>query len=157
MYVFSSRRRHTRCALVTGVQTCARPISLILPSHPHGLRIIADNAAARAQTSIDVRFQADSFVLMKELVESGLGYTLLPLSAFSREAADGRFQHAPIERPRVTRQLVLATQPGNAVTRAARVLGTLVRREIAALVAAGRWTAHLMYDPDDYPPPSREH
>src|SRR3546814_10718188 len=24
--VFTSRRRHTRCALVTGVQTCARPI-----------------------------------------------------------------------------------------------------------------------------------
>src|SRR3546814_2369256 len=27
VYVFSSRRRHTRCALVTGVQTCALPIS----------------------------------------------------------------------------------------------------------------------------------
>src|SRR3546814_5701771 len=28
MYLFfSSRRRHTRCALVTGVQTCALPIS----------------------------------------------------------------------------------------------------------------------------------
>src|SRR3546814_8342303 len=26
---FSSRRRHTRCALVTGVQTCALPIFLI--------------------------------------------------------------------------------------------------------------------------------
>src|SRR3546814_18306220 len=26
-FVFSSRRRHTRCALVTGVQTCALPIS----------------------------------------------------------------------------------------------------------------------------------
>src|SRR3546814_3345599 len=25
---FSSRRRHTRCALVTGVQTCALPISI---------------------------------------------------------------------------------------------------------------------------------
>src|SRR3546814_1775557 len=25
---FSSRRRHTRCALVTGVQTCALPISM---------------------------------------------------------------------------------------------------------------------------------
>src|SRR3546814_7490409 len=25
-YLFSSRRRHTRCALVTGVQTCALPI-----------------------------------------------------------------------------------------------------------------------------------
>src|SRR3546814_10741806 len=26
LFVFSSRRRHTRCALVTGVQTCALPI-----------------------------------------------------------------------------------------------------------------------------------
>src|SRR3546814_5636056 len=28
LFFFSSRRRHTRCALVTGVQTCALPISL---------------------------------------------------------------------------------------------------------------------------------
>src|SRR3546814_1264573 len=32
---FSSRRRHTRCALVTGVQTCALPIS---PADPDGAR-----------------------------------------------------------------------------------------------------------------------
>src|SRR3546814_957820 len=31
-FFFSSRRRHTRCALVTGVQTCALPI---LPRHDH--------------------------------------------------------------------------------------------------------------------------
>src|SRR3546814_10377305 len=30
MFFFSSRRRHTRCALVTGVQTCALPI---YPAH----------------------------------------------------------------------------------------------------------------------------
>src|SRR3546814_5194737 len=29
-FVFSSRRRHTSCALVTGVQTCALPILLAL-------------------------------------------------------------------------------------------------------------------------------
>src|SRR3546814_2026689 len=29
-FFFSSRRRHTRCALVTGVQTCALPISILL-------------------------------------------------------------------------------------------------------------------------------
>src|SRR3546814_1849297 len=27
VFFFSSRRRHTRCALVTGVRTCALPIS----------------------------------------------------------------------------------------------------------------------------------
>src|SRR3546814_10826396 len=31
MLFFSSRRRHTRCALVTGVQTCALPISVGWP------------------------------------------------------------------------------------------------------------------------------
>src|SRR3546814_3130260 len=29
-FFFSNRRRHTRCALVTGVQTCALPIWLLL-------------------------------------------------------------------------------------------------------------------------------
>src|SRR3546814_4796619 len=28
-FFFSSRRRHTRCALVTGVQTCALPIGML--------------------------------------------------------------------------------------------------------------------------------
>src|SRR3546814_9886659 len=31
MFFFSSRRRHTRCALVTGVQTCALPIYRLAP------------------------------------------------------------------------------------------------------------------------------
>src|SRR3546814_1238627 len=35
---FSSRRRHTRCALVTGVQTCALPISPQIPDSGHNLR-----------------------------------------------------------------------------------------------------------------------
>src|SRR3546814_9393891 len=29
VFFFASRRRHTRCALVTGVQTCALPISCV--------------------------------------------------------------------------------------------------------------------------------
>src|SRR3546814_888214 len=39
LFFFSSRRRHTICALVTGVQTCALPIS--------GLRHRIDDAAGR--------------------------------------------------------------------------------------------------------------
>src|SRR3546814_17387581 len=33
MFFFSSRRRHKRCALVTGVQTCALPIWLSAATH----------------------------------------------------------------------------------------------------------------------------
>src|SRR3546814_2217652 len=50
LFCFSSRRRHTICALVTGVQTCALPISFVgnrLPRVPSlsvnlGLRYSAD-------------------------------------------------------------------------------------------------------------------
>src|SRR3546814_3275160 len=40
--LFSSRKRHTRCALVTGVQTCALPISL--PTY-HTAALSTDNLA----------------------------------------------------------------------------------------------------------------
>src|SRR3546814_1191533 len=36
-FVFSSRSRHTRCALVTGVQTCALPIWLLQISMTKGI------------------------------------------------------------------------------------------------------------------------
>src|SRR3546814_1364846 len=42
IFFFSSRRRHTRCALVTGVQTCALPISFI--SNPSEERKLNDPA-----------------------------------------------------------------------------------------------------------------
>src|SRR3546814_994346 len=46
-FVFSSRRRHTRCALVTGVQTCALPI--LLDIDDARTRIEADREAAQAR------------------------------------------------------------------------------------------------------------
>src|SRR3546814_8366890 len=54
VFCFSSRRRHTRCALVTGVQTCALPIlgSAFLQQQgfAHGglLFTLADTAAGYA-------------------------------------------------------------------------------------------------------------
>src|SRR3546814_1354438 len=43
-FFFSSRRRHTSCALVTGVQTCALPISVI-PEFPVGTDIAVESDA----------------------------------------------------------------------------------------------------------------
>src|SRR3546814_5401960 len=47
VFFFSSRRRHTRCALVTGVQTCALPILRNLELFP--------NVFLMDQTSTQIR------------------------------------------------------------------------------------------------------
>src|SRR3546814_5689723 len=47
VFFFSSRRRHTRCALVTGVQTCALPIS---SRSPPAIRHLAASVALLAFT-----------------------------------------------------------------------------------------------------------
>src|SRR3546814_6451563 len=43
IFFFSSRRRHTRCALVTGVQTCALPISTGEAVPGYDLRIVDEH------------------------------------------------------------------------------------------------------------------
>src|SRR3546814_3666525 len=47
-FFFSSRRRHTRCALVTGVQTCALPISSLGDPLPGEMWLIPAGLVYRA-------------------------------------------------------------------------------------------------------------
>src|SRR3546814_1897412 len=56
-FFFSSRRRHTRCALVTGVQTCALPISSVSVNSPSGvvLPLVMPRFLHAAMTSSDPR------------------------------------------------------------------------------------------------------
>src|SRR3546814_4395567 len=57
-FFFSSRRRHTRCALVTGVQTCALPIyeefgTEHQPAHPIMRPALANNVDRVTATFTD--------------------------------------------------------------------------------------------------------
>src|SRR3546814_4829903 len=72
-YVFSSKRRHTRCALVTGVQTCALPI---LPAARCGG--MASGGEARGGAGLGIEPQHEVHVLhrgargsLAEVVEHG--------------------------------------------------------------------------------------
>src|SRR3546814_1549636 len=56
IFFFSSRRRHTRCALVTGVQTCALPICMMRDLFlSWGLSERADDKLALQLLSADFR------------------------------------------------------------------------------------------------------
>src|SRR3546814_2666339 len=56
-FFFSSRRRHTRCALVTGVQTCALPIFRRAARQPH---LFCRPASRLSSSSMTIRPAATS-------------------------------------------------------------------------------------------------
>src|SRR3546814_4270875 len=60
-FFFSSRRRHTRCALVTGVQTCALPISPVNPQTIYQTSVRALFGAISSQWSGLSQAVRDSF------------------------------------------------------------------------------------------------
>src|SRR3546814_15832137 len=63
LFFFSSRRRHTRCALVTGVQTCALPFSGVAPdidARSAGAAEIGSDAGGKVRLGGDgLRFRAE--------------------------------------------------------------------------------------------------
>src|SRR3546814_9921350 len=63
---FSSRRRHTRCALVTGVQTCALPI--------YGLNGLASRGSAAAHYALALIYRGDD---LSEEEGSSYWYSLM--------------------------------------------------------------------------------
>src|SRR3546814_10460770 len=80
-FFFSSRRRHTRCALVTGVQTCALPICPELWG-----KWLEGYGAPVGQAGL--RFE--NYSMMIEAASLGLGVAVLPTLYIAKELASKR-------------------------------------------------------------------
>src|SRR3546814_566098 len=74
VFFFSSRRRHTRCALVTGVQTCALPISKDTPGFVLNYFLVPFNNDAIRLIEAGVAEPAD----VDRAIKAGLGYKMGP-------------------------------------------------------------------------------
>jgi LysR family nitrogen assimilation transcriptional regulator len=127
-----------------GVRELAQ-LPLILPSQSHGLRVVVEHAASRAKVRLDVAHEADSFLVMKELVQYGLGYAILPQSALYLQVDAEQLKFAPLIDPPVMRHLVLGTQGREQASRATQIVVRLIKEEIRELVNSGRWQAQLQY------------
>src|SRR3546814_3292459 len=87
MFFFSSRRRHTRCALVTGVQTCALPISRLADGDagdidPAAIKRFHSGREAAAFDAADDRSRGDADILEDRVADprARLAHLLLDLS-----------------------------------------------------------------------------
>src|SRR3546814_4377716 len=71
LFFFSSRRRHTRCALVTGVQTCALPIYLVNRSFRLNFELSIVVSDSRFAAEVEAMLQED-FALSRKVAPGEL-------------------------------------------------------------------------------------
>src|SRR3546814_15742642 len=83
-FFFSSRRRHTRCALVTGVQTCALPILILNTCH------IREKASEKVFSELG-RLRA----FKEERADEGAGMLLAVAGCVAQAEGDEILRRAP--------------------------------------------------------------
>ena len=98
-------------------------IPLVLPSRPHGVRVLVDDALARSGGAVArVQTEIDAMHSMLALAESGLGYTILSYSSVRELVLAKRLRIWRIVDPTITRTLVITTTTQRPSTKPARAL-----------------------------------
>lgn len=114
-------------------------LPLILPSRPHGLRILIDTVAARVHMPLKIEYEVESASATLELVESGVSYTIQPYASVYRRVEAGQLSARRIIEPLVTRTLVLATSTQKPLSLATRAVLDNIKQEVKSLVNSGKW------------------
>jgi LysR family nitrogen assimilation transcriptional regulator len=135
-----ARRRRARELPGTGPVPAAAlgGLDLILPDKQHGLRRALQRAGAKPDPAR--LLEVDSLTAIRSLVDRGLGWSVLPHAALTREAPDRRYVLRPIGTPPLTARLMLAVSPARPVTPALRAVIAHLRAMVAQLQAAGVMT-----------------
>ena len=120
-------------------------LPMVVPGLQTGLSNTLQNTALRRKITINTRFETDSLQVTKDLIEAGLGYGVLPLSACGEEVAAGRLRWAPLRDPVISQHVGLAIRallglPRGFVT----TFASTIRDEAARLIASGAWPATLL-------------
>lgn len=104
---------------------------IVITSPNKGVRSVVDKALDKLKMQLRVRYEVDSFALLKDLVAHGFGYTILPESAISAHERKHSFVVAPISHPNLTRHIVLAQPAHRPATSATYAVAKLIVDENA--------------------------
>jgi DNA-binding transcriptional LysR family regulator len=122
-------------------------VPLILPSTPHGLRLLAESLANKAGVSLDIALECDASTnVTKRLVEYGCGCTILPLAAVADEVAQGKLRTARLVDPEVMRDVAIASAKNRPPVTQLWGITQIIRQEVAQIVANGSWPEVQLLD-----------
>jgi LysR family tcuABC transcriptional regulator len=135
-----------------GLPTAARirieqltELPLILPTGPHGLRALVDEAFARARCTPKVVAEIDGLALLMDAVSAGLGATIQPGAATLRLHSDD-VALVQISNPHARRPNLLVSLSDDELSPAALATRVVLTEVARSLVAEGRWTGASFHE-----------
>jgi DNA-binding transcriptional LysR family regulator len=109
--------------------------SFIMPTHPHGLRILLDHACGVSGVELNITAETNSMDTQKSLVAAGVGFTILPGVVLFDDIQQNKLSAAPIIDPEINRQISLALSvtrhPSLAVRRVVDELKTIIQQSVS--------------------------
>ncbi|KAA2212172.1 LysR family transcriptional regulator [Teichococcus oryzae] len=139
-----ARRRRARDLTGKGPGEGPVPVSalarleLILPDRQHGLRRALHQAGARPDPAC--LLEVDSLAAIRTLVERGMGWSVLPRAALTREAVDRRYILHGLGMPPLRARLMIALNPARGMTPALRAIVAHLHAMVALLQERGIMT-----------------
>ena len=109
----------------------------LLPGPGNGLRRVVDAACWSERIQPQVKTEIDCVAALKQLVERGVGCTVLPFGAVHREVHEGRLRARPFHGPAMRAMLVIATPPNKPVTPLIRSVIGILQNEVRRLTTLG--------------------
>ena len=112
-------------------------IPLALPVRPNSLTSVLAGLAAAQQFELDIRFEAGSTPLIRDVMLASDLATISPREVFSREIAAGELSAVPIVRPKILQTTWMSLSAQHPPSEAAKIVARLIRRTAARPRAAG--------------------
>ena len=116
-------------------ELASRPCLLTGPGN--GLRRVVDAACWSERIQPQVTMEIDCVAALKQLVERGVGCTVLPFGAVHREVQEYRLSVRPFRTPSMRAMLVIATPPHKPVSPMIRSTIDMLQAEVGRLAASG--------------------
>src|SRR5438552_1597651 len=113
-------------------ELCGTPLIVTV-----GLRTLVEQQLAAFGVGLRVEAEMDSVEAIRRLLISGIGMTIMPVSAFHEEIRAGQLAAYPIEHANLHRILILARPVAEARSAAIDEIEHIVRAEMAGLLQAG--------------------
>ncbi len=123
---------------------------LVVTTSLHRLRRKLNSLSAQKERPLNVRMEVDSLTQIRQQVENGVGYTVLPRTTLMPE---WKTRSVAISDPDTTLDTVLAWLKGSDASYATECVIDTVRRLTERMIRSSAWPGARLYPPRD-PPPS---